>query len=241
MKILDTKNTVRKSLICCGLACVATTLSHAATIYTAPSIPTSAGGAMPNLSDGSDAFFTFGVNFTSFTFTDNTLGVLDHQILFESGGSVKGIALVLSSDGLLRFRSGAAGATGSEATVDLTSSGLSTGTDLKFVAAFDATSDTLDLYLNETSKTSTIALNNTELAGSDGYGVASFAGNNVGAFVSDGTATTGEEIEAFDFTAGTMTDFVVYDDLSEALATIPEPSTTLLGAIGMLLLVRRRR
>jgi len=232
------------------LLCLAASQTHAAVIYdpsdltyenpvkTTPYSFTGS-GQMPGLSDGSNAFFALTVNFSSFTFTENVTDpeLPDHQVLFESGGEGKGVSLTLTSNGLLRFRTGSDN-TNTETSVDLTSSGLSTGIDLNFVAAFNAAADTLDLYLNETSKTAGTTLVNTEIAGNDGYGVANFGGTNTGTF--DASAPN-DTITQLAFDAGTITNFVVYDDLSESLSTSPEPSAALLGGLGALLLLRRRR
>lgn len=193
---------------------------------------------MPGLSDGNDAFFTFDVNFSSFTFTDNASGNSDVQVLFESGGNSKGVSLVLDDEGLLRFRSGGSSSAVTETNVDLTTSGLSTGVSLNFVAAFNASAGTLDLYLNESSKTSTAALLNTNIAGADGYGVGDFSGNP-GTLVDN--SGSGELVEAFSFSNGTISNFVVYDNLSEALATIPEPSALIMTLCGAGFLLRRSR
>lgn len=223
------------------LSALLTSASSAGVLYTAPSGDFAVGGGgpqatMPGLSDGNDAFFTFTVNFSSFVFTDNATGDPDRQVLFENGGAGKGISLTLTPTGALLFRSGGGNSSQIENLVDLTTSGLSTGTDLRFVAGFNFADDTLDLYLNQNTVTNSVSLGgNGNLAGNDGYGVGNFGGN-VGVYKQDDFSSTQPvpEIEAFAFDNGTISNFIVYDNLSEALETIAEdPSPPTLAIKGV--------
>lgn len=201
------------------------------------SLPIVSDGAMPGLADGFDAFFTFAAVFDSFTFSadtnlDQSGGVdgPDRMVLFESGGSGKGISLTLDDSGVLYFRSGSS-TLYQEASVDLASSLLPTDIPVYVVAAFNATDDAIDLYINSTNKTATASLNgNTALAGTDGYGIGARS-NGLGAYdratlddyhflfgAWDGDEYTNSAVMVDNL----MLNFTVYSDLKQALATIPE-------------------
>jgi hypothetical protein len=211
-----------------------------------------AGGANAGTTIGGTTTQSNGLTF-NMTFTPTTADLLGLVTLMEIGGQTNGAALYLL-DGAPVFLSKTGGGSvytisdttfGDASGIAVAHSGGSLSADVQTTVAaiYNPVSGNLSLAVGSTPATDTFSITNSPLNwnGNNSLSVGTRSinlGDRAGTFPTAGTFN--QDLKSL---AGTIDgDAYYWNDSSGSIISIPEPSTSVLGALGLIgLLARRRR
>jgi hypothetical protein len=236
-------NSTFKSIAAAALLGSALLSAHVtAGVVTTLGSPTSTNNSIGNLPTWNNNGDTQDATFTSYIdFTPNT-NPASRQLIWETGGAIRGASLVYSGQNTLYLRVLDSGSI-SELSWELTANQLNAG-ELFVSWVFDLGNDELRLFMNGLDQA-----NNTTLVATSSLSATDWTGSGAAAF-GDGTSRVGgySGLGAFfpdAFSSGTINtteglDF--YRDQAFLPSPVPEPLGTLAGvaAIGFTFFRRRR-